>query len=73
MIFEHGLLIGALGAERVCAIVKHDVEIPSDIHGVLYKHIPLTGGFESIAMDILRELRSAGYEVDANRLTHTPL
>ena len=73
MLFEHGLLIGALGAERVCAIVKHDVEIPSDLHRVLYKHISVSGGFESIAMDILRELRSAGYEVDANRLTLTPL
>ena len=68
VIFEHGLLIGALGAGRVCAVVKGDVEIPSDLYGIVYKKIPAGERFELIAMEILRELRSAGYEVDANKV-----
>ena len=68
VIFEHGLLIGALGAERVCAIVKGDIEIPSDLHGIVYKHIPAGGSFSSVALEILRELRSAEYEVNADKL-----
>jgi len=69
VIFEHGLLAGRLGPQRVCAIVKSDVELPSDLHGVLYKHLP-TGmsSVQSIALDLILELKAAGYEVDANRI-----
>ena len=36
VIFEHGYFIGKLGRERVVALVKGDLELPSDISGVLY-------------------------------------
>jgi hypothetical protein len=39
VIFEHGLLIGLLGRERTCAIIKGDLEIPSDIRGMVYEQI----------------------------------
>ena len=39
VIFEMGYFIGRLGRDRVCAITKGRVEIPSDYSGVLY--IPL--------------------------------
>ena len=39
VIFEMGYFIGRLGRDRVCAITKDGVEIPSDYSGVLY--IPL--------------------------------
>jgi predicted nucleotide-binding protein len=68
VVFEHGLLIGVLGQDRVCAIVKGNVEIPSDLHGVLYLPTSATGGIDSIALSVLRELRSAGYQVDANKI-----
>jgi predicted nucleotide-binding protein len=69
VIFEHGLLVGRLGAQRVCAVVKSDVELPSDLHGVLYKHLPMgTSSVQSIALDLILELKAAGYEVDANRI-----
>ena len=68
VVFEHGLLIGTVGPERVCAIVKDTVEIPSDIQGVIYKHINKEGSLDSIALEIIKELKSADYEVDANRL-----
>jgi predicted nucleotide-binding protein len=35
IIFELGFFMGALGRERVCCIYKKDVELPSDIHGLV--------------------------------------
>ena len=68
VVFEYGMLLGLLGEGRVCAIVKGKVELPSDISGVLYKHLSETSSVDSIAMDLVRELKTAGYEIDANRL-----
>jgi len=68
VVYEHGLFTGHLGQDRVCAICKGDIEIPSDLHGILYKKIPVGSGAWSIALDIIQELRAAGYEVDANKL-----
>ena len=68
VVFEHGLLVGLLDADRVCAIVKGDLEVPSDLQGVLFKKIPDDGSLQSVVMDIISELRAAGYEVDANKL-----
>lgn len=58
VIFEHGLLIGLLGNERVCALVKGEVEKPSDLAGVVY--IPYAGNWQ---MDVLNEIKEAGLEV----------
>lgn len=68
VVFEHGLLIGLLGPGRVCAIVKGDVEIPSDIHGVIYKHVPESGSLASVSVELAKELTTAGYDIDMNRL-----
>ena len=65
VVFEHGLLVGALGPNRVCAIVKDKVELPSDLQGVIYKYIPSGGTVQAIAVELLRELESAGYYVSA--------
>jgi predicted nucleotide-binding protein len=68
VVFEHGMLVGLLGPERVCAVVKGDVEIPSDLAGVLYKKLALSGSLDSIGFELIKELKTAGYDVDANRL-----
>lgn len=68
VVFEHGWLVGRLGPDRVCAIVKGDVELPSDLHGIVYKHVPPSRGLDSVALDLVRELKAAGYDVDANRV-----
>lgn len=68
VVFEHGLFVGYLGPSRVCAIVKNEIEIPSDLHGVLYKKIPNGGNIQSIGLEIVKELKAAGYNVDANKL-----
>lgn len=63
VVFEHGYLIGKIGRENVCAIVKDDVETPNDISGVVY--IPLNGEWK---LDLAKELRNSGYKVDINKV-----
>jgi predicted nucleotide-binding protein len=62
VIFELGFFIGALGPERVAAIVAGDVERPSDYDGVVY--IPFDADWKA---RLVRELEAAGFEVDWNR------
>lgn len=64
VIFEFGYFIGKLDRKRVCALVKGNVEKPSDYDGVLY--IPLDGS-DGWKMRLIKELKNAGYDVDANR------
>jgi len=52
---------GKLGRQRVCALTKGDVEMPSDFAGVAYTKIDDRGAWKT---DLLRELTAAGYEVD---------
>lgn len=68
VVFEHGMFIGQFTHSRVCAIVKEGVEIPSDLSGVIYKRIPSDGNLDSIAFQLVQELRAAGYVIDANKL-----
>ncbi|MDE0404757.1 MAG: nucleotide-binding protein [Nitrospira sp.] len=64
VIFEFGYFIGKLGRERVCALVKGDVEKPSDYDGVLYISLDDSDGWK---MGLIKELKSAGFQLDANR------
>ena len=43
VVLEHGYLMGKLGRSKVCALVKGDVEMPSDIDGIVY--IKLSASF----------------------------
>lgn len=64
VIFEHGYLIGKLGREKVVAIVKGEMEQPSDISGVIYVPMDATGAWK---MDIIKELKAVNFDVDANK------
>ena len=64
VIFEFGYFIGRLGRNRVCALTKGDVEIPSDYDGVIYIPLDDAGGWR---IELVKELKSAGIDVDANR------
>lgn len=68
VVFEHGMFVGQFTSRRVCAIVREGVEFPSDLSGVIYKKIPRGGGINSIAFELVAELRAAGYVIDANKL-----
>lgn len=65
VVFEHGLLIGLLGRDRVCAVIKGDLEIPSDISGMLHEQID---DFSKDALRIARVLKQAGYRLDVSKL-----
>jgi hypothetical protein len=48
--------------------VRGDVEIPSDLAGLLYKRRGPADSLSSIVIDLFRELKTASYDTDANRL-----
>ncbi len=64
VIFEFGFFIGKLGRNRVCALVDGDLEIPSDYQGVVYISLDDAGNWK---LNLLRELKASGLDVDANR------
>lgn len=61
VIFELGYYIGKLGRSRVCALYKPDIDLPTDYDGVVY--VPVDEGLEWRVL-LLRELESAGFEID---------
>ena len=65
VVFEWGFFVGRLGRNRVCALTKNSVELPSDYAGVLYIDLDDAGAWQFL---LCREFSSAGIEVDANKL-----
>jgi len=65
VVFEHGYLVAKLGRNNVCALVKGQVEVPSDISGVVY--VPLDEG-NAWHIAVAKELRNAGYSIDMNKI-----
>lgn len=61
VILELGYFTGKLGRSRVAALKKGDLELPSDISGVVWTAF---GGDEAWKVALARELRAAGYEFD---------
>ena len=67
VIFELGYLIRHLGRSRVAVLYKGnkgEIEILSDYSGVIYTEMDDAGGWK---LEIIREMKSAGFSVDANR------
>ena len=63
VILELGYFLGKLGRHRTLALQKGNLELPSDYDGVLY--VPLDDQ-EAWRMHLVRELKEAGFDVDAN-------
>jgi len=63
VILELGYFVGRLSRSRVCALSKGSVEIPSDIHGVVYVPMDDGGGWK---LKLATELKQAGIDVDLN-------
>ena len=62
VVFEAGYFMGKLGRDRVIIIAESDIDIPSDLSGVVYTN---KNNWE---FDVCKELNSMGYEVDLNKL-----
>lgn len=65
MVFELGYFIGKLGRNRVMALVDGNIEIPTDISGVVYTSLD-PQGFWKFAL--AKELKETGYKVDMNNI-----
>jgi len=65
VVFELGFFIGALGPERVAALVKGDIERPSDFDGVVYIDLDDAGAWKQ---QLGRELQAAGFQIDWNKV-----
>ncbi len=68
VVFEWGFFLGKIGRNRVCALFKEGVEIPSDYAGVIYIQMDDFGGWR---MELAKELKAAGMQVDMDRLLST--
>jgi predicted nucleotide-binding protein len=64
-LFELGFFLGSLGRRRVCAVYEKDVELPSDLHGFVYVEYDQAGRWK---YDLAKEIKSAGYDVDLNKV-----
>lgn len=65
VVFELGYFIGKLGRNRVMALVDGNIEIPTDISGVVYTGLDSQGFWK---MALAKELKNAGYSIDMNLL-----
>jgi predicted nucleotide-binding protein len=65
VILELGYFIGKLSRARVCGLYVEGVELPSDIHGVLYVPLDSAGAWR---WKLASEIKAAGIDVDMNRV-----
>jgi predicted nucleotide-binding protein len=62
VVFEFGYFMAKLGRSRVVALHEADVELPSDVAGILYKSLAGNWKFE-----LAREIQAAGIDVDLGK------
>jgi predicted nucleotide-binding protein len=65
VIFELGYFVGSLGRGRACLLRKGEVEIPSDLYGVVYATMDSANGWK---IELSRELKDAGFEFDPSKV-----
>lgn len=65
VVFEHGYLIGKIGRENVCALVKGDIETPNDISGVVYIKME---GEKEWKYKVADEMKACGYDIDLSKI-----
>ena len=64
VVFEMGFFMGKLGRDRVFLLLDKGVDKPGDLDGIIYH--PTDN--ETWKYDLVKELRSSGYNVDANKI-----
>jgi predicted nucleotide-binding protein len=65
VVLELGYFTGKLGRQRVCALFKPGMEVPSDLHGVLFQELDASGVWRT---KLAQELVQAGLQIDLQGL-----
>lgn len=65
VLLELGYFIGRLGRDKVCALKRGTLEIPSDFAGVVWEQMDNGGGWKQT---LARELAAAGHDIDWNKV-----
>ncbi|MDA3508744.1 nucleotide-binding protein [Acinetobacter junii] len=67
VVFEHGLLIGLYGRERVVSLVKteENIEMPSDVNGVVYTD----HSHKDWRIAVAHMLNDAGYNINYRKIS----
>lgn len=65
VVFEHGYFFGRLGRGRVVALVRGDIDIPSDLQGVIYTPMDDHDAWKT---KVAKEMKAAGLSIDMNKL-----
>lgn len=65
VILELGFFGGKLGWDRVCALKRGEMELPSDYSGVVYVDLDSAGAWK---LTLAKEMKAAGLPVDLNKL-----
>jgi len=68
VLLELGYFIGCLGRDKVCALKRGQLEIPSDFAGVVWETMDDGNSWK---LALARELQAAGHEVDLNKAVHS--
>lgn len=64
VVLELGYFLARLGRDRVCALKRGGVEIPSDYAGVVWTDMDSGGGWR---LTLAREMKVVGFDVDLNK------
>jgi predicted nucleotide-binding protein len=64
VVLELGYFVGRLGRSKTLVLVKGEVEMPSDVLGLVYEPMDRTEGWK---IRLARELKASGFEIDLNR------
>jgi predicted nucleotide-binding protein len=65
VILELGYFLGKLGRNHVAALVKGDIEIPSDYSGILFTGVDPNGMWK---MALAKEIKASGIDIDLNKV-----
>jgi predicted nucleotide-binding protein len=64
VILELGYFVGRIGRSKTLVLTKGQVEMPSDVLGLVYESMDRNEGWK---MRLARELKASGFEIDLNR------
>lgn len=65
VVLELGYFAAKLGREKTLVLTRGDVELPSDVFGLVYEKIDQNEGWK---MRLARELKESGFAIDMNKV-----